>query len=95
MDKRNFAFDKSNFILLAVGMAIVFIGFILLSGGSSDENTFDPTIFDTRHIVVAPTVCLFGFLFIIYAVAHKPKDNGETALEVRGEETDLQTRGEE
>ena len=41
MDKRNLAFDKMNFILLAVGMAIVIVGFILISGGSSTENTFD------------------------------------------------------
>ena len=38
MDKRNFAFDKVNFILLAVGMAIVIIGFILMSGSGSSET---------------------------------------------------------
>lgn len=74
MDKRNLAFDKVNFILLAVGMAIVIIGFILISGGSSNEHTFDANIFSARHIVVGPTVTLFGFLSIIYAVIRKPKD---------------------
>lgn len=74
MDKRNLAFDKTNYILLAVGMLIVIIGFLLMSGGSSDEHTFNPAIFDTRHIVVAPIITLFGFLSIIYAVVHKPKD---------------------
>ena len=74
MDKRNLAFDKVNFILLAVGMAIVILGFILLSGGGSNETTFDAEIFNTRRIVVAPTVTLFGFLSIIYAVIRKPKD---------------------
>ncbi len=75
MDKKNLAFDKVNFILLAVGMAIVILGFILISGGSSDENTFDAGIFSARHIVVGPTVTLVGFLSIIYAVIRKPKDN--------------------
>ncbi len=74
MDKRNLAFDKMNFILLAVGMAIVIVGFILISGGTSDENTFDAEIFSARHIVVGPTVTLVGFLSIIYAVIRKPKD---------------------
>ena len=32
MDKRNFAFDKTNFILLAVGMAVVIVGFLLMAG---------------------------------------------------------------
>lgn len=74
MDKRNLAFDKVNFILLAIGMAIVIIGFVLMSGAGSSENTFDADIFSTRRIVIAPTVTLVGFLSIIYAVIRKPKD---------------------
>ena len=74
MDKRNLAFYKVNFILLAVGMAIVIIGFILMSGAGSTENTFDADIFSARRIVIAPTVTLVGFLSIIYAVIRKPKD---------------------
>lgn len=72
MDKRNFAFDKVNFILLAVGMAIVIIGFILMSGSGSSETVFNPDVFSVRRIKVAPIVCLFGFLFIIYAILRKP-----------------------
>ena len=68
MDKRNFAFDKVNFILLAVGMAIVIIGFILMSGSGSSETVFNPDVFSVRRIKVAPIV----FLFIIYAILRKP-----------------------
>lgn len=78
MDKRNFAFDKVNFILLAVGMAIVVVGFILMSGGSSTETAYNPDIFSVRRIKVAPVVCLVGFLSMIYAVIRKPKDNNNT-----------------
>ena len=74
MDKRNFAFGRMNFILLAVGMLVVIMGFILMSGGSSSEEAYNPDIFSTRRIVVAPIVCLLGFVSMIYAVAHKPKD---------------------
>ena len=68
-----FAFDRINFILLAIGMAIVIVGFILMSGSGSNEHTFNPDIFDARHIKVAPAVCLFGYLFIIYAIIRRPK----------------------
>lgn len=78
MDKRNFAFDKVNFILLAAGMAIVVIGFILMSGGASTETAYNPDIFSVRRIKVAPVVCLFGFLSMIYAVMRKPKDKNMT-----------------
>lgn len=78
MDKRNFAFGRMNFILLAIGMAIVVIGFILMSGSGSTETEFNPEIFSVRRIKVAPVVCLFGFLFIVYAILHKPtkEENG-------------------
>ena len=73
MDKNNFAFDKVNFILLAVGMAIVVIGFLLMVGPNSTDTTFEPDIFSARRIKLAPVVCLFGFVSMIYAVIRKPK----------------------
>lgn len=77
MDKRNYAFDKINFILLAVGMLVVILGFILMSGAGSDESVFDNDIFSVRRIKVAPVVCFIGFISIIYAIIRKPADKGE------------------
>lgn len=74
MDKKNLAFDKMNFILLAVGMAVVILGFVLMSGGGSNETTYDPDIFSTMRIKVAPVICFFGFISMIYAVIRKPRD---------------------
>ena len=71
-DKQKFAFDKVNFILLAIGMAIVIIGFLLMTGPTSSETVFEPDIFSVRRIKVAPFVCLFGFISMIYAVLRKP-----------------------
>ena len=82
MDKRNYAFGKTNFILLAVGMLIVIVGFCLMSGGGSDETTFDPSIFDARRVKVAPVVCLVGFLSMVYAIVRRPKDG-------RGDDTEV------
>lgn len=73
MDKTNFAFGKMNFILLAISMAIVVVGFILMSGPGSTETEFNPDIFSDRRIKVAPVVCLFGFLMMIVAVLYKPR----------------------
>ena len=74
MDKRNFAFDRVNYILLAVGMAVLIIGFILMSGDGSTEAAYNPDIFSARRIKVAPVVCLAGFVSMIYAVIRKPKN---------------------
>lgn len=74
MDKKNLAFDRVNYILLAVGMVIVVIGFILMSGPGSTESSYNPDIFSARRIKLAPIVCLIGFVSMIYAVMRKPKD---------------------
>ena len=85
--KKVFAFDRVNFILLAIGMVIVILGMILMSGGGSDETTFNPDIFNAQHIKVAPAVCLFGYLFMVYAIIRRPHDkkasepNGEKATD--------------
>ena len=73
MDKRDFAFDKMNFVMLAIGMAVVVIGFLLMSADGSTEHAFNPDIFSARRIKVAPLVCLAGFVFMIYAVVRRPK----------------------
>jgi len=74
MDKRDFAFGRMNFILLAIGMAVVIIGFILMGGDATTDTAYNPDIFSARRIKVAPVVCFIGFVSMIYAVVHKPKD---------------------
>ncbi len=75
MDNRNFAFSKTNYILLIAGMAIVIIGFILMSGGSSTEEAFNPDIFSDRRIKVGPMISLLGFISIVGAIMWKPKED--------------------
>ena len=56
MDKQKFAFDKSNFILLVVGMAIIILGFLLMTGPRSTEGYFEPDNFSERRVGVARAV---------------------------------------
>ena len=75
---KNFAFDRTNYLLLTIGMATVVIGFILMSGTGSSEEAFNPEIFSAMRIKVAPLVCFAGFAFIIYGIMHRPKDTTNT-----------------
>lgn len=72
-----FAFGKKNFILLAIGMVIIIVGFILMSGSGSNENAFNPEIFSATRIKLAPLVCLVGFLFVIFAIMYNPNSRIE------------------
>lgn len=72
--KQNFAFGRMNFILLAVSMAIVILGYILMSGEGSDHEHFNEAIFDFRHTTLAPITCFFGYLMMIVAILYRPKE---------------------
>ncbi|MEO0311689.1 MAG: hypothetical protein RIQ89_1346 [Bacteroidota bacterium] len=70
-----FKFGKENYIIMLIGIAFIVIGFILMSGGGSDDPTkFDETIFSTRRITVAPLLVIIGFVIEVYAIMRKPKD---------------------
>lgn len=72
--KPGFALGKENYKLMAIGFVIIVIGFILMTGGGSDDpNVFNPEIFSFRRITLAPILLLFGFIFEIYAIMKKPK----------------------
>jgi len=84
MEKRNFVLGKENFIILAISVLLVVIGFWLMSGGKTTEETgFDPTIFSVRRIIVAPIVTMTGFILVIFAILKKPKDEKEQTPEKR------------
>jgi hypothetical protein len=78
-EKRGFALGKQNYKLLAIGFAIIIIGFLLMiGGGTKDPNVFNADeIFSFRRITLAPILILFGFVFEIYAIMKKPKENEE------------------
>ena len=75
--KKDFAFGRMNYILLAIGMVVTILGLILMSGSGSSEGTFDPEIFSARRIKVAPVVCFAGFIFMIYGILYKGKETKE------------------
>lgn len=75
MAKKDFAFGKENFILIAVSVAVIAIGFMLMSGGGSqDPAGFNPEIFNTRRIVVAPVVTLVGFMLMIVGILKNSRE---------------------
>lgn len=65
---------STNYKLLIAGLVVIFIGFLLMMGGGSDDpNKFNPEIFSTRRITVAPIVVLLGFAIEVVAILYKPK----------------------
>lgn len=78
-DTTGFALGKENYKLMAIGFAIIVVGFILMAGGgSNDPNVFNPDIFSFRRITLAPIVLLIGFAFEIFAIMWKPKNKNQS-----------------
>ena len=75
-EQKNFALGRENYKLLAIGFVIIVIGFLLMLGGKSDSpDKFSEDIFSFRRITLAPIIVLAGFVFEIWAIMKKPKDN--------------------
>jgi len=72
--KPEFLFEKVNYKFLLIGLTVITLGFILMSGGGSDNpNVFSDKIFDFRRIRLAPAVVLIGFGLMVYAILKNPK----------------------
>lgn len=69
MKNNEFIFKKKNFIFMFIGFGLIALGFLLMSGGGSDDpNFFNPEIFNFQRISLAPMLVLLGFGVEIYAI---------------------------
>ncbi|MCF6278990.1 MAG: DUF3098 domain-containing protein [Flavobacteriaceae bacterium] len=72
--KETFLFEKKNYTIMLIGLAVIALGFILMSGGGSDDpNVFNEEIYNFQRIRLAPTLVLIGLAIEAYAIFAKPK----------------------
>lgn len=72
--KQEFIFQRKNYLFMFIGVAFITLGFILMSGGGSDDpNVFNPDIFNFRRIRLAPTLVLIGLGIEVYAILLNPR----------------------
>ena len=70
--QETFALGKINYIMIAIAVVVIVIGFALMTGQPNGVE-FNEDVFSTRRIVIAPTIAFFGFLMVIVAILWKPK----------------------
>ena len=76
--KPEFVFGRKNYKFMLIGIAFIALGFILMTGGGSDDpNVFNPEIYNWRRIRLAPAMVLLGFAIEVYAVLLKPDTEKE------------------
>ena len=76
--KIEFVFERKNYKFMLIGVAFIALGFILMTGGGSDDPTvFNPEIYNWRRIRLAPAMVLLGFAIEVYAILLKPDSKEE------------------
>lgn len=70
---KNFALHKQNYIIIAVSVLLIILGFILMYG-SKTEVEFNKDVFSPRRITLAPIVCMAGFVLMIFGIMWKKKE---------------------
>ncbi|GFI58092.1 MAG: DUF3098 domain-containing protein [Muribaculaceae bacterium] len=66
-------FSKINFWMMGGCLALIIIGFLLMSGGGTNGTDFNPEVFSTRRIVVGPLLAFLGFLLMAISIVWIPK----------------------
>ena len=76
---KDFALGKLNFLLIAVAVVLIVVGFMLMSGGgSTDGVSFNPEIFSKRRIAVAPIVTMAGFILMVFGILASDRKRAAT-----------------
>lgn len=71
--EKDFLFGKKNYVIMAIGVAVILTGFILMMGGGSDDpKVFNEEIYSFRRIRLAPTIVLIGLAIEVYAIVANP-----------------------
>ena len=68
-NEKVFLFGKRTYRIMGIGLALIVLGFVLMTGGGSDDpDVFNPEIYSPMRIRVAPTFVLAGFATLVVAI---------------------------
>ena len=78
-EKVEFVFKKVNYIIFFIGLALMILGYVLMTGGGSDDpNVFNSEMFDFRRISLSPILIVLGIIVIIISIFYKGKNTQTT-----------------
>lgn len=78
----NISFTKQNYYIILAGLAIVVLGFILMSGGGSENaNEFNAEeLFSFRRITLAPIMVIAGYVVVVIGIMKRTNTTSEVTV---------------
>jgi hypothetical protein len=74
MKEEKFLFQRENYILFGIGLIFIILGFILMTGGGSDDpQIYNEELFNSRRIILSPLLIVVGFVIEVFAILRRPK----------------------
>ena len=73
--KVTYPLGKINFILMAICLLLIIIGFWLMTGDANEGAQFNKNLFETSRVTTGPIIALLGFVLLAFAIIYRKKDN--------------------
>lgn len=74
----NFSLPSRNVKIIGIGLLVMVLGFVLMiGGGSSDPNVFNPEMFNFRRLTLAPLLIMAGIVVIVVGIMKTPRNTEE------------------
>ncbi|MBQ6080587.1 MAG: DUF3098 domain-containing protein [Muribaculaceae bacterium] len=68
---------KINFILMAICLLLIIIGFWLMTGDANVGDTFNKNVFESSRVTTGPIIAFLGFVLMAFAIIYRKKDNNQ------------------
>ena len=78
--KESMPLGKMNYIMIAVCLLLIAVGFFLMSGSPNEGATFNNDVFNSTRTVVAPFITFLGFILMVPAILYRGKNNKEVEV---------------
>ena len=72
--KVTYPLTKINFILMAICLLLIIIGFWLMTGDANTGDTFNQNLFESSRVTTGPIIAFLGFVLMAFAIIYRKKD---------------------
>jgi uncharacterized membrane protein len=77
--KVSYPLGKINFILMAICLLLIVIGFALMTGDANVGETFNKNLFESSRVSTGPIIAFLGFVLMAFAIIYRKKDNSSNS----------------